>query len=102
MRERRTIKVDSDNKEFMYELLKLNKIHFKVEWLEGYDKQKPIIITLAEILDSELKDDKTWNMLEYVGSDWIDQMIKIKINNHLNVYDNFPGEHVRFTRIEKE
>lgn len=100
MRERRTIKVDSDNKEFMYELLKLNKIHFKVEWLEGYDKQKPIIITLAEILDSELKDDKTWNMLEYVGSDWIDQMIKIKINNHLNVYDNL--EHIRFTRIEKE
>ena len=81
------------------ELLKLNKIHFKVEWLEGYGKQKPLIITLALLVNDELNGDMTWNMKEYTGDNWIDQMKKIKINNHLDVYGNL--EHIRFTRIIK-
>ena len=71
------------------------KILFKVEWLSGYDKTDPKIISLQEMIE----DHESWNLSAYIGDDWIDQLAKT--DESLNVYGPMGIEHIRYTRFHE-
>jgi hypothetical protein len=70
------------------------KYIYKVEWLEGYDKNKD---QTPKIEYKSLHEMRGWNMEAYCGKDWVDQFKSMKVGIPNTIY--VVAEKIRYTRI---
>ena len=70
------------------------KYIYKVEWLEGYDKNKD---QTPKIEYKSLHEMRGWNMEAYFGEDWVDQFKSMEIGKPNTIY--VVAEKLRYTRI---
>tara|TARA_R100000781_G_scaffold107781_1_gene72119 strand:- start:329 stop:910 length:582 start_codon:yes stop_codon:yes gene_type:complete len=70
------------------------KYIYKVEWLEGYDKNKD---QTPKIEYKSLHEMRGWNMEAYFGEDWVEQFKSMEIGKPKTIY--VVCEKLRYTRI---
>ena len=70
------------------------KYIYRVEWLEGYDKNKD---QTPKIEYKSLHEMRGWNMEAYFGEDWIEEFKSMKIGKPKTIY--VVAEKLRYTRI---
>ena len=70
------------------------KYIYRVEWLEGYDKNKD---QTPKIEYKSLHEMRGWNMEAYFGEDWIEEFNSMKIGKPTTIY--VVAEKLRYTRI---
>ena len=70
------------------------KYIYRVEWLEGYDKNKD---QTPKIEYKSLHEMRGWNMEAYFGEDWIEEFKSMKSGKPNTIY--VVAEKIRYTRI---
>ena len=70
------------------------KYVYRVEWLEGYDKNKD---QTPKIEYKSLHEMRGWNMEAYYGEEWVEEFRSMKIGEPNTIY--IVTEKLRYTRI---